>query len=101
MMKKTVISRALLGNFWASIDEKSNTIVELFKREVPEGMSIEGVRADLMAVTQSEGLDLVTGLVWRFLDDGQNCYTFERRSKNTKNIDSFDLTQEIMDYSGI
>ena len=90
-----------MGNFWASIDEKSNTIVELFKREVPEGMSIEGVRADLMAVTQSEGLDLVTGLVWRFLDDGQNFYTFERRSKNTKNIDVFGLTQEMMDYSGI
>ena len=100
-MKKTVTNRALLGNFWASIDEQSNTIVEIFKREVPEGMSIEGVRADLMTVTQSEGLDLVTGLVWRFLDDGQNCYTFERRSKNTKNIDAFDLTQEMMDYSGI
>ena len=100
-MKKTVTNRALLGNFWASIDEQSNTIVEIFKREVPEGMSIEGVRADLMAVTQSEGLDLVTGLVWRFLDDGQNCYTFERRSKKTKNIDAFDLTQEMMDYSGI
>ena len=101
MMKKTMIRKVLLGNFWASIDEKSNTIVEIFKREVPEGKRIERVREHLMAVTQSEGLDLVTGLVWRFLDDGQNGYTFERRSKNTKNIDAFDLTQEIMDYSGI
>ena len=96
-----MIRKVLLGNFWASIDEKSNTIVEIFKREVPEGKRIERVREHLMAVTQSEGLDLVTGLVWRFLDDGQNGYTFERRSKNTKNIDAFDLTQEMMDYSGI
>jgi len=52
--EKMVISRALLGKFWASIDEKSNTIVEISKREVPEDISIEGVMADLMAVTKSE-----------------------------------------------
>ena len=100
-MKKTTMNKVLQGNFWASIDEKSNTIVEIFKREVPEGMSIEGVREHLMAVTQSQGLDLVTGLVWCFLEDGQNGYTFERRSKHTNTIDAFDLTQEMMDYSGI
>ena len=55
--EKMVISRALLGKFWASIDEKSNTIVEISKREVPEDISIEGVMADLMAVTKSEGFD--------------------------------------------
>ena len=96
-----MIRKVLLGNFWASIDEKSNTIVEIFKREVPEGKRIEGVGEHLMAVTQSQGLDLVTGLVWRFLEDGQNGYTFERRSKHTNTIDAFDLTQEMMDYSGI